>query len=235
MEVLGVCGFEWVLFDMEHYPLGMAEVTDCIRACEVTGTMPFVRVPANDPVWIKRILDAGAMGVLLPMLSGGRDARNAVTWARFPPAGRRPYGGGRVSTLYGFANYLLQANQHILVAVQIETAGAVQELDEMLEVPGIDVYFVGPVDLSLSLGLPVPGIPVPADGGEEGSTKREAMVQELALRIRGAGKVAGTVAKSAEQALLRIDQGYQMVTVLSDHSLLREMARSVCEKLASVR
>lgn len=215
-EALASAGFDWVQVDMEHFPIDMEAAANCFRGIQLAGAVPMARLPACDPIWIKRSLDAGALGVTIPLVRCVADVAGVVEWSRFPPRGRRPCGGGRVQFLYGPETYLSGANNAILVLVQIETREAVQDLEAILKVEGVDGYLVGPTDLSLSMGWPPPPAPCP---------EREELIASLALRIAKAGRVPATVSSSPEQARQRIDQGYRMVSILSDLSLLSRAAR----------
>ena len=206
-ETLAAAGFEWILVDIEHFQIDVAAAANCFRGIQLMGAMPFARLPACDPIWIKRLLDAGAMGIVIPLIRSAEDVRNVVQWSRFPPVGRRPYGGGRVHFLYGRDEYIAAANEAILVLVQIETPEAVDSLDAILAVDGVDGCFVGPTDLSLSLGMPLPGEP---------DEKRDKLVASLAGRIAAAGAIPATTSASPDQAAERLAQGYRMVSVLAD-------------------
>jgi 4-hydroxy-2-oxoheptanedioate aldolase len=220
-EVLAGEGFPWVVVDMEHFPIDLSAAADCFRAIHLAGAVPLGRVPACDGVWIKRVLDAGPLGIVVPLLESAQDARNVVAWSRFPPTGRRPFGGGRASHLYG-PSYLQQANQAILVMIQIETAQAVEELDAILAVKGYDGCFVGPTDLSLSLGMPPPSQPHPP---------RDQLIRSLAGRIAAAGKIPGIFATSVQAAVARVQEGYRLVGVAADLLLLRDAAGGVVGEL----
>jgi len=211
-EALAGAGFEWICTDIEHFPIDVAAAADCFRAIRGMGAVPFARLPACDPIWIKRFCDAGAMGVIIPLIRSADDARRVVQWSRFPPMGRRPWGGGRVMFLYGRDAYLGRANDAVCVLVQIETPEAVADLDAICAVEGIDGCFVGPNDLALAMHLPLPGTP---------HAGREQLVRSLAERIRAAGKIAGTVSTSPAEAAQRIDEGYQMVSILGDLIFIR--------------
>jgi len=221
-EALAAAGFEWIMVDVEHFQIDLAAAADCFRGIQLAGAMPFARLPACDPIWIKRYLDAGAMGIVIPLIRSAEDARNVARWSRFPPLGRRPYGGGRVHFLYGMEPYLAAANDAVLVLVQIETPEAVADLDGILSVEGVDGCFVGPTDLSLSLGMPPP--PAPHE-------PREQLVRSLAGRIAAAGRVVGTVAASPEQAAERAEQGYRMLSVQSDLTFAGQAAGAAAEQL----
>jgi 4-hydroxy-2-oxoheptanedioate aldolase len=221
-ETLAAAGFEWVTVDIEHYPITVETAADIFRGVQLHGAMPLARLPACDPTWIKRFLDAGAMGIIIPLIRSADDVRHAVQWSRFPPLGRRPYGGGRVHFIYGRDDYIASANEAILLLVQIETPEAVEDLDEILAVEGIDGCFVGPMDLSLSLGLPYPGRP---------SKQREELVSSLARRIRAAGRIAATVGASAEQAAELVERGFQLVSAGSDLTYVQATAAGFVAEL----
>jgi 4-hydroxy-2-oxoheptanedioate aldolase len=221
-ETLAAAGFEWVTVDVEHYPITVDVAADIFRGVQLHGAMPLARLPACDPTWIKRFLDAGAMGVILPLVRTVDDVRNAVQWSRYPPLGRRPYGGGRVHFVYGRDEYIAAANDAVLLLVQIETPEAAENLDEILPVEGVDGYFVGPTDLSLSLGLPLPGLPSP---------QRDELVRSLAARIRAAGRITATVGASAEHAAELVEQGFQLVSVASDLTHVQKAAAAAVAEL----
>ena len=221
-EALAGEGFDWIMVDVEHFQIDVAAAANCFRGIQLMRAMPFARLPACDPVWIKRFLDAGAMGIVIPLIRTAEDARNVAEWSRFPPAGRRPYGGGRVHFLYGRDHYLAQANQRILVLVQIETPEAVANLDEILTVEAVDGCFVGPMDLSLSLRLPHPGEP---------SDERDELVRSLGARIAAAGKIAATTSGSPGQAADRVAEGYRMVSILADLAFARNAAAETVAEL----
>ena len=215
-ETLGYCGFDWILIDVEHFPTDLPQCTECIRAAETAGVVPMVRLASADPVAIKQYLDAGAMGLVIRQIRSAQDARDIVTWSRFRPLGKRPFGRGRVGLRY--QNYLRDANNHILILPQIETKDAVEQLDEILEVKGCDGFLVGPTDLSMDFGWPTP-----AEGNH---AEREQLVADLGRRIRAAGKVAATLSASAEQLMQRVDAGFNMVSLLSDLFMIQQFAQT---------
>jgi 2-keto-3-deoxy-L-rhamnonate aldolase RhmA len=153
-EMLARLGFDWLLLDAEHGPLSFETMQVMMQAINGTDCVPIVRPQWNDPVQIKRVLDIGAYGVLVPWVNSKEDAENAVRACRYPPQGIRGYGPRRAARFD--ADYFKTADSEILVAIQIETRQAVENLDEILSVPGVDACYVGPYDLSCSLGLGVP-------------------------------------------------------------------------------
>ncbi|MBI4493672.1 MAG: 2,4-dihydroxyhept-2-ene-1,7-dioic acid aldolase, partial [Chloroflexi bacterium] len=180
------------------------------------------RVPWNDPASIKRALDAGAYGVVVPMVNTAEDAVRAVRACRYPPQGDRRVGG--VSPrLFGGADYLARANDELLLVIQIEHVEAVRHAREILSVPGVDAYLIGPNDLSASLGFP-------PSYDTDAPSYREAL--ETVLRVgKELGVPAGIHVSSAEVALRRIEQGYQFVSIASDTAFMAAAAGSAVGKL----
>lgn len=154
-EAMSYIGFDWMVIDTEHAPHTLETVENLIRTIELTDVVPMVRVGWNEPTLIKWALDRGAMGVVVPWVNSRAEAEKAVRACMFPPKGLRGIGGGR-TTMYDLdgGRYMREANDSILVIVQIETRQAVDNIDEILSVDGVGAAFVGPADLSASLGLP---------------------------------------------------------------------------------
>jgi len=152
-EILGNIGFDWFVFDMEHGPHSIEKVQNLMQAMSTSPTLPLVRVPWNDMVMIKRALDIGAYGVVIPWVNTKEDAVYAVKACRYPlHNGLRGCGPRRASN-YGFdTEYFDMVDDEILIVVQIETETAIKNLDDIFSVEGIDVAFIGPFDLSMSLG-----------------------------------------------------------------------------------
>lgn len=158
-EVLGHHGWDYLLFDAEHTPLSVRECEAAARACELTGVTPIVRVPANLPWMIGRVLDTGIPAVQIPMINTGEDALLAARAAKYPPRGTRGLASARAAD-YGqtvpfhLREHIESANNETLVIAQVETAASIDGLAAIVQVPDIDVIFIGPNDLSLSLGFP---------------------------------------------------------------------------------
>ncbi len=153
-EILAGTGFDWVLIDTEHGPFGLEGLQHCLAAFNGSKTVPIVRVAWNDAVRIKQILDLGADGVLVPMVNTVAEAKAAISACKYPPEGTRGFGPRRASD-YGRSidDYVAQANDGTIVMLQIEHIKAVDDFDEIIALPGIDVICLGPTDLSGSLGL----------------------------------------------------------------------------------
>lgn len=154
-EILAGAGYEWVVVETEHTAIDVSEVLRLIMAIEGAGAIPLVRLAWNDPIQCKAVLDSGAAGVIVPMVNTKADAELAVKAAKYPPMGFRGVGLARAQR-YGerFSEYVSSANDDSLLIVQIEHVDAVRNIEEILSVPGIDGTFIGPYDLSMSMGLP---------------------------------------------------------------------------------
>jgi 2-keto-3-deoxy-L-rhamnonate aldolase RhmA len=154
-EILAMAGYEWVVVETEHTAIDVSEVLRLIIAIEQRGAVPLVRLAWNDPIQAKAVLDSGAAGILVPMVNTRAEAELAVRMTKYPPLGIRGVGLARAHG-YGehFDEYVRHANDDTLLMVIIEHKDAVANIDEILSVPGIDGTFIGPYDLSMSLGIP---------------------------------------------------------------------------------
>jgi len=219
-EIMAHVGFDWLVVDTEHGAIGIETAQSMLQAISTTETVPLVRVAWNDVALIKRALDIGAYGVVVPMVSTREEALNAVRFSKYPPEGVRGIGGVR-RLLYGGPDYLSHANEEILVIVQIETAEAVENAEEILSVEGIDAFFIGPNDLSASLGL-VPRL-----------DNRDPEFVEVVRRVLAAGKrhgVAGGIHCGTPEAVEEcMDWGFQFIALASDLSFLDQAARASWE------
>lgn len=215
-EALGRAGFDWVLIDLQHGGMDYETAVEMIRAVDLGGATPIVRAPWNDPGVIGRLLDAGALGVVIPMIQTAEDARRAVEACLYPPAGRRSFGPVRVGLRDG-PGYFAQANGRVLVIPMIETAEALAEVEAIARTPGVDALFVGPFDLSIALGLP--------PGDNDGQPAFDAAIARVGAAARDAG-IATAVLSNAAVAPLRLQQGFQLVSVVTDISTLTTAART---------
>lgn len=154
-EILAMAGYEWIVVETEHTAIDLSEVLRLLIAIEQRGALPLVRLAWNDPIQAKAVLDSGAAGVLVPMINTKADAELAVQMTKYPPLGYRGVGLARAQG-YGmhFDEYVRTANDDSLLLVMIEHKDAVANIEEILSVPGIDGTFIGPYDLSMSLGIP---------------------------------------------------------------------------------
>jgi 2-dehydro-3-deoxyglucarate aldolase/4-hydroxy-2-oxoheptanedioate aldolase len=150
-EMLSMCGYDWLFIDMEHGALSIGQVQHIVQVIR-NGCSAIVRVPTNDEAWIKRALDTGCDGIIIPHVNTAEEARRAVAASKYPPLGARSAGVGRAHD-YGmnFSDYVAIANEQIALIVQAEHIDAVNNLDDILAVEGIDAIFIGPYDLSGSM------------------------------------------------------------------------------------
>ncbi|MDR2589027.1 MAG: hypothetical protein LBC67_06330 [Spirochaetales bacterium] len=153
-EMLSSCGFDWLAVDMEHSDASVSEYSAVIRGMYARGPVPMARVQENDTLSIRRLLDAGAWGVIVPMVNTPEEAEKAVAAARFPPKGIRGTGFARANDYGVHFNQYLEASQDILVMAMCETRESVDNIEKILAVDGIDGIFMGPYDLSMSYGIP---------------------------------------------------------------------------------
>lgn len=219
-------GLDWLLVDMEHSAQNPALMTEMVATIADAGTCaPFVRVPALSVEWCKWALDAGAWGIVVPMVNTREEALRIIEYTKYPPLGARGIGGAFGPYGFGLTNsseYIRLANDEILVAVQIESRSALENLDAILSVPGIDVAFIGPGDLHAHLGLPPSN-----EGAEPEFMEALARIQESANTHHVA---TGIFSSNGEAAALRLRQGFQMVSVTSDIAgLLTGVARSLSQ------
>jgi 4-hydroxy-2-oxoheptanedioate aldolase len=209
-EMIALVGFDYVCVDCQHGLLGVEDMRDILIALHGAETTPFVRVPANDPSWIGKALDAGAEGIIVPLVNSRAEAEQAVAGCRFPPAGVRSLGLARGHQPFGRDTF--EINRKVLCFPMIETRQALDAAGEICSTPGVDGVYIGPSDLALSLGLAPRRADVPPEHAE------------AVERIRGAceetGIVAGIHTYNGTEARHRAEQGFGLVTVTADAALL---------------
>jgi 4-hydroxy-2-oxoheptanedioate aldolase len=221
-EVMAHQGFDWLCIDMQHGVIDYQAAVGMLQAISSTDTIPFVRVPWNEPGIIGKALDAGAYGVIVPLVNTVEQARAAISACRYAPDGARSFGPTRAA-FYAGADYAAHANGEIACIPMIETVTALENLDDILSLPGIDAVYVGPADLSLTLGLP----PAPYHDDPRFADAH----RRIADACRDHGIVAGIHANAA-LAPKHVGTGYRMVTVSSD---VAAMAGAAARDLRSVR
>jgi 4-hydroxy-2-oxoheptanedioate aldolase len=222
-EVMAHTGFDSLTVDMQHGVNDYSTSIPMFQAISTTPVTPLARVPWNDPAWIMKALDAGAMGIICPMINTADDARRLVAACRYPPDGIRSFGPIRAKVAYG-DDYHEHANEQILVMPQIETPEAIDNLDEILDVPGIDAVYVGPSDLSMALGLQ-------PRRGQSDEIAVAARARILAT-CRRHGVPAGIHQQNAKGTLEQLELGFRFVTIASDNRFLAAKAR---EDVGNVR
>ena len=210
-ELMAHQGWDSLTIDMQHGVIDYAQMLGMLQAISTTDTVPVVRVPWLEPGIIMKALDAGAYAVICPMVNTREDAQKLVSYTRYAPRGARSYGPVRAS-LYGGADYAQQANDTIVAFAMIETAQALDKLDDILSVEGLDAIYIGPSDLSLALGCK-PDFDNP-------EPKAAQAIEHILARAQAHGVVAGIHNGAAEVALARAAKGFRFVTAGSDTRLL---------------
>lgn len=210
-EVMAHQGWDSLTVDMQHGVVDYQAMVGMLQAISTTQTVPVVRVPWLEPGILMKSLDAGAYGVICPMINTREDAQKLVSWTHYAPAGSRSFGPVR-ALLYGGADYASQANDTIVTFAMIETAKALDNLDDILSVEGLDAIYIGPSDLSLALGCrPV---------FDDVDPKAQQAIDHILERAKAHGVVAGIHNGRPDVALGRLKAGFQFLTVGSDARLL---------------
>ncbi|MGH2400216.1 MAG: HpcH/HpaI aldolase family protein, partial [bacterium] len=222
-EIFAHAGFDWINVDMQHGVVDYQMAVTMLQAISTTETVPFVRVPWNEPGIIMKSLDAGAYGVIIPMVNSRAEAEAAVAACRYAPRGVRSYGPIRAA-MYAGRDYFAHADEEIACIAMVETKEALANLDEVLSVPGLDAVYIGPSDLSVSLGL------APAyDQDERVFTEA---IDRVLSGCRQHGVVPGIHAGGPAVARKRVEQGFLMIEMCDDAGSL---ARSAAADLKTVR
>jgi 2-dehydro-3-deoxyglucarate aldolase len=217
-EIMADAGFDWLVVDLEHTTTSLREAESLIRVVDLKGVTPLVRVSANDPVQIKRVLDAGAQGVIVPMVNSKADAEAAVTAVKYPPMGERGVGIGRAHGYGpGFDRYASTANDTTIIVAQIEHHRAIEQLEEIQSVPGIDATIIGPYDLSGSVGKL----------GQLDDPDVAALLERYETRSTACSRVMGVHVVPPDAALVRskVRLGYTFVAFSVDFLFLGEACR----------
>jgi 4-hydroxy-2-oxoheptanedioate aldolase len=221
-ELLAGCGFDWVLVDTEHSPIELPDVIDHLRAVNAPEVAALVRPAWNDMVTIKRLLDQGAQTLLVPYVESAAEARSAVSYTRFPPKGVRGVSGSSRSANYGLsADYFAQAENELCVIVQIESAGALDRVEEIASVEGVDAVFIGPSDLAASMGHigdpQHPDVQKAIDGGFR--------------RLKAMGARTGYLTGNEDEFRRRLADGVDFISFATDAVLIRNAARALVARL----
>lgn len=213
LEMLGETGYDFVNIDCEHAANELPDVISALQALRATKAQASVRVPSLDPVVIKRVLDAGAQSLFVPYLQTVEEAQLAAASVAYPPHGIRGVAGGARAQGYGaYGDYFFKARDEICLIVQIETQLGLDNLEAIAAVDGIDAIFIGPADLSASLGYP----------GQMTSEPVKAAIRDAIERVTAAGKPAGFLARNKELLELAKDAGAKFIVPEIDLSLLRQ-------------
>ena len=224
VEVIAGAGFDWILLDMEHSPNDLESALAQLQAAAPYPSHPVVRVPWNDMVSIKRLLDIGAQSLLVPYVSTAAEARAAVSYMRYPPAGVRGVAGTTRATRFGrVKDYAKRAHEELCLLVQVETQAALDNIEAICAVDGVDGVFIGPADLHASLGYT----------GEIANPKVKPLIDEAIRRIRKCGKAPGIFTPNEVDAKHWLGCGGLFVAVGADVGILARGAEALAAKFKS--
>lgn len=214
-EVLGHCGFDAVTVDLQHGQYGLDAAPHLLQAISATQAMPLVRCSQNDFAEINKLLDAGAYGVICPMIEDRDGAERFVRACRYPPRGGRSFGPAR-GLLYGGSDYFEHANTTVMALAMIETPRALENLDEILAVDGLDGVYIGPNDLAVNLGI--------GPGGDWDAPELGEAIRHIVARCRARGRYVGIFCGDVAMATAMRELGVDMLTPGNDVQLVRAEA-----------
>ena len=223
-EIVANAGYDSVLIDLEHGPGAVLDDISIMQAVQGQDCAALLRVPANDAVWLKRVLDAGVDGVMVPAVNDAEDAKAAVAACRYPPKGLRGMAATVVrASRFGmeWQDYTARAADELLIMCQVESAEAVENVSAIADVEGVDMLFIGPFDLSASLGFL----------GQPDHETVMASISRVEAAAKAAGKLLGGIPTPGRSAQALYDAGYHLVLADADVSLLRDAACASVEGL----
>lgn len=224
VEVVAGAGYDWLLLDCEHSPNDLESLLPQLQACAPYPTTPIVRVPWNDTVNIKRVLDIGAQTLLIPYVCSAEEAKAAVAATRYPPAGVRGVAGTTRATRFGrVKDYARRAHEEICVLVQVETQAALDNIEAICGIEGVDGVFIGPADLHASMGYP----------GEIANPKVKPLIDQAIRRIRKCGCAPGILTPNEADARHWLECGALFVAVGADVGILARGAEALAAKFKS--
>lgn len=210
-EAVASVGFDYVCVDMQHGVVEYADAVHMFMAIAGQGSTPIARLVANDPALIGKVIDAGALGVVVPLVNTADEAAAAVAATRYPPRGGRSFGPVRASVATG--SKAIADLEKIFVAVMVETAEGLDNVNEIAAVDGLDAIYCGPADLALAIGL--------EPAYERPEPEHEAAIQRIRQACHDHGIIAGIHCADGAMASRRLAQGFQMTTVMNDLALVR--------------
>ena len=222
-EMMASLGFDWICIDLQHGLLDYRDLLHMLPAISTSDTIPIVRVSGNDPKEIMKVLDAGALGVIVPLVNNREEAEAAVAACRYPPDGGRSFGPIRAA-LYGGRGYVKEANEQVACIAMIETKEGIENLEEIVSTPGLSGVYIGPGDLAYALGLP----PV----GDTDEPKHVETVERIVAACKSQNLPVGIHTGSAQYTKKRLAMGFEFVTLGSDAGMLMAAA---ARGLAEVR
>ncbi len=224
-RVMARVGFDWLTLDIEHSAIDWSQAAMTFATIADAGGVPLARVPEGNHHLIKRVLDAGAWGIVVPMVDTVEQAKLAIAAAKYPPVGNRSLGGGMHAMNFAASpgDYFKRANEEILVVLQTESPTGVANAEEIYSLPGCDAIFVGPVDLRANMRL--------ADWTEASDEEFEATLQQVVDTGKKVGTPTGMHVQTAEDALRRADQGMQFLAIGSELKFMTMKAQEVVRDL----
>ena len=224
-EIMGTCGFDWLVIDGEHAPNDIRSIRDQLIALTASPSHPVVRVPVGETWMIKQVLDAGAQTVLVPIVESADQARELVRACHYPPKGVRGVGAtaARAPMFGSVSEYIQTADQEVCLLVQVENRAGIDALDEILQVEGIDGVFIGPADLSTDMG----------HQGNPAHPEVRAAIADAITRIKAAGIAPGILGVSEEATQAYLDMGAQFLAVGIDVLVLAQNARALSQSWKS--
>ena len=219
VEIIGLSGFDFVIIDAEHGPVGMESAENLVRACEVAQTSAIIRVPSNEPHLILRALDIGACGIQVPHVSTKSEAESVVESSRYHPMGKRGFSPFTRAAKYGAdpESYIKKSNEETMVILNVEGVDGLKNLREIASVKGIDVIFLGPYDLSQSFGKP----------GQVNDPEVINALKNSAKLIKDKGLCCGSFAKDAKYLETLVDCGMQYITYGVDSAIISDTYREL--------
>ena len=227
-EIMANSGFDWLVVDLEHSVITIREAEELIRVIDLAGVVPLVRLTSNNSDQIKRVMDAGSHGVIVPMVNSAAEAERAVQAVKYPLRGKRGFGLARTQG-YGtkFKEYLEWQEKHSVIIVQIEHIDAVNNLESILSVDGIDGYIIGPYDLSGSMGIP----------GQFDHPDLLVVMEKIRVIARKMNKPGGIhiVEPDAEQLQIKINEGQKFIAYSVDIRMLDSACRDGLTKVKELR
>jgi 4-hydroxy-2-oxoheptanedioate aldolase len=221
-EVLAGAGFDWLLLDMEHTTIDLSQVADHLRAARGGTTELAVRIPWNEPIAVKRLLDAGVRTIMFPCVQSATEARAAVAATRYPPEGIRGVSGNmRANSFARVKDYGAKYREEQCIILQLESLKAIAAIEEIAAVEGVDALFVGPNDLAASMGL----------FGRTDAEEVKAVIAEAVARINATGKASGILNFNIDEARALFAAGFAFIAVASDTSILARRSEAILAEL----
>jgi 2-dehydro-3-deoxyglucarate aldolase/4-hydroxy-2-oxoheptanedioate aldolase len=225
-EAMGFAGFDFLVLDMEHSAVDAPQALPLLQAVAATPASSVIRLPWNDPIVVKRVLDSGAQTLMFPYIETAADAKRAVASTRYPPAGLRGVAAMHRGSRYGSVpNYMKRANDEMCVIIQLESVAAVSRLPEIAAVEGVDSIFIGPADLSASMGMI----------GELDRAEVQKALADAARACRAVGKPCGIVGANPDVVQRYREYGYTWTAVASDLAMMLSRAREFAAALRAGR